>query len=374
MMNENQIATTEEIVEELRQGRMVIMVDDEDRENEGDILMASDYITPEAINFMATHARGLICMTITAEQANQLNLHSMAQVNGSSFGTNFTQSIEAAEGVTTGISAADRALTIKVASRPNAKPTDIVSPGHIFPCRAVPGGVLVRAGHTEAGCDLTKLANLTPSATICEIMNEDGTMARLPDLMKFAEKHQLKIGTIADLIQYRIEHETMIERIGEHTLNTVWGNLQAIAYKDKAFGAVHIALVYGQIKAGEDVLVRVHEPTSVLDLLDRSGDHSWGFNDAIKAIKEHGVGVVVMLNCQGSEENLLSKIAQWRQPAVKSQEKKVSDRYDLRNYGIGAQILRDVGVDTMQLLAVPRKMPSMAGYGLTVTGFKTLQD
>lgn len=371
-MNEYTMATPLEIMEELRQGRMVIMVDDEDRENEGDLLLASDFVTPEAINFMATHARGLVCITLTQEQCDRLHLAPMATNNGSQFGTNFTQSIEAAKGVTTGISAADRALTIRVASRTDAKPSDIVSPGHIFPCRAVPGGVLVRAGHTEAGCDLTRMAGLSPSAVICEIMNEDGTMARLPNLIEFARKHQLKMGTIADLIQYRIEHETMIERLGERVLQTPWGAFRTIAYQDKAFGAVHLALVHGELALGKNVLVRVHEPSSILDVLDNAGDHSWAVGEAIEAIKAEGSGVMIMLNCQGQQSHLLNEIAMWSTQST--DRKPVEQRYDLRTYGIGAQILRDLSVDTMRILALPRKMPSMAGYGLTVTGFQTIQD
>lgn len=362
-----EISPVSEIVNELRMGRMVILVDEEDRENEGDLVMAAEFITPEAINFMVTHARGLVCLTLTEERCQQLDLPLMANKNGTSFGTNFTVSIEAAEGVTTGISAADRAHTIKVAVAKDAKPSDLVNPGHIFPVKAVPGGVLIRAGHTEAGCDLTAMAGLTPAAVICEILKTDGTMARLPDLMVFAREHGLKIGTIADLIQYRSEHESMIQRLGEKSLKTPWGQFRAVAYKDKTSGAPHIALVHGQIDPAKEVLVRVHEPLSVLDLLNmEESKHSWGVSEALKAISAAESGVLVLLNCQGSTPSLLKELSQWGEEDTDSTR---TERYDLLTYGIGAQILRDLNVETMRLLAVPRKMPSMAGFSLTVTGY-----
>lgn len=365
----SQIASVNEIVEDLRQGKMVILVDEEDRENEGDLLMAADFVTPEAINFMVTHARGLVCLTLTEERCQQLDLAMMTTHNGSSFGTNFTLSIEAAEGVTTGISAADRARTIKAAVAPNAKPSDVVQPGHIFPVRAVQGGVLIRAGHTEAGCDLTRMAGLTPAAVICEILKPDGTMARLPDLIEFGKEHNIKIGTIADLIQYRSEHESMVQRIAEKTLNTPWGEFKAIAYRDKASGAPHIALVHGEISADEETLVRVHEPVTALDFLDKDSlVHSWTMDKALARIQQAKSGVVVLLNAQGSEERLFSRLEGWNDA---SGTKKVAERYDLRTYGVGAQILRDLNVGKMRLLAVPRKMPSMTGYALTVTGYET---
>ncbi|NEN74727.1 3,4-dihydroxy-2-butanone-4-phosphate synthase [Pelistega sp. NLN82] len=366
----NVMASVSEIVDELRQGRMVILVDEEDRENEGDLLMAADYVTPEAINFMVTHARGLVCLTLTKERCDQLELPLMTSRNGSGFGTNFTLSIEAAEGVTTGISAADRARTIKAAIAPHAKPTDIVHPGHIFPVRAVDGGVLIRAGHTEAGCDLTRMAGLTPAAVICEILKPDGTMARLPDLIEFAQTHQLKIGTIADLIQYRSEHETMIQRLAEKTLQTPWGEFKAVAYRDKASGAPHIALVHGDIQPDEETLVRVHEPVTALDFLDtESVAHSWTMDKALARIKQAKSGVVVLLNAQGSEQQLFDRLEGWCHEG--EAPKKKAERYDLRTYGVGAQILRDLQVSKMKLLALPRKMPSMTGYALTVTGYES---
>ncbi|MBO1113206.1 bifunctional 3,4-dihydroxy-2-butanone-4-phosphate synthase/GTP cyclohydrolase II [Bordetella petrii] len=363
------IASVAEIIAELRAGRIVILVDEEDRENEGDLVMAAEFVTPEAINFMVTHGRGLVCLTLTEDRCRQLELPLMASRNGTRYGTNFTQSIEAAVGVETGISAADRARTIQVAVSRDAKPSDLVQPGHIFPVRAVPGGVLVRAGHTEAGCDLTAMAGLTPAAVICEILNPDGTMARLPDLVEFARQHNLKIGTIADLIQYRSEHESVVKRVGDRSMQTAWGEFRAVAYQDTASGSAHLALVHGDIDPQRETLVRVHEPASILDALDAGATaHSWGVGRALQAIAQAPAGVVVLMNCQSSAEHLFQQIAGWadadpRQPA------RDGDRYGLRTYGIGAQILRDLNVGQMRLLARPRKMPSMAGFSLTITGY-----
>src|SRR5690625_3043231 len=277
------IATIPEIIEELRAGRMVILVDEEDRENEGDLVMAAEHVTPEAINFMVTHARGLVCLTLTEARCQQLNLPLMATRNGTRFGTNFTLSIEAAEGVDTGISAADRARTIQAAVAKDAQPSDLVQPGHIFPVQAVNGGVLVRAGHTEAGCDLTQMAGLTPAAAICEILKPDGTMARLPDLLGFAKEHGLKIGTIADLIQYRSQHESMIAREGKRAMQTPWGRFEAVAYRDLASGALHLALVHGDIEEDQEVMVRVHEPTTLHDILFcEDTTHSWGVGASMR--------------------------------------------------------------------------------------------
>lgn len=363
------IASVPDIIAELRAGRMVILVDEEDRENEGDLVLAAEYVTPEAINFMVTHARGLVCLTLTEERCRQLDLPLMASRNGARFGTNFTQSIEAAEGVETGISAADRARTIQVAVARDAKPSDLVQPGHIFPVQAVRGGVLVRAGHTEAGCDLTELAGLTPAAVICEVLNPDGTMARLPDLKKFARQHGIKIGTIADLIQYRSEHESMVERLGERTLSTPWGVFQAVAYRDLAAGSPHLALVHGRIQPDVETLVRVHEPTTVLDALsnDTTG-HSWTLSSAMRAIAAAPSGIVVLLNCGSAADVLFEQFAAWTaKPEAASGGS--GGRFDLRTYGIGAQILRDQNVGKARLLAKPRKMPSMTGFALTITGY-----
>jgi 3,4-dihydroxy 2-butanone 4-phosphate synthase/GTP cyclohydrolase II len=362
------IASVPEIVDELRQGNIVVLVDDEDRENEGDLVFAADYVTPEKINFMAKHARGLVCLTLTEAHARQLALPPMARANGTVHGTNFTVSIEAAEGVTTGISAADRARTVWVATRPTAKASDIVQPGHIFPVVAQAGGVLMRAGHTEAGCDLTQLAGLTPAAVICEIMNDDGTMARLPDLIPFAQAHGLKIGTIADLIHYRAANESIIERCGSRTVRLPAGEFQLVVYRDKPSGAPHLALVKGTIEPQRETLVRVHEPVSVLDFLDEGASaHSWPIPKALAAIATAPSGVLVLLNCAEPAERLFAKFEALVEASQEDSARQA--RMDLRTYGIGAQILRDLNVVQMKLLARPRKMPSMAGYGLHTTGF-----
>lgn len=368
-----QISSTQEIVAELRAGRMVILVDEEDRENEGDLVLAADFVTPEAINFMAKFGRGLICLTLTEERCAQLQLPMMTANNGTSYGTNFTVSIEAAEGVTTGISAADRAKTIQVAVSKQAKASDIVQPGHIFPLKAQKGGVLMRAGHTEAGCDFAELAGLSPAAVICEIMKDDGTMARLPDLIVFAQEHGLKIGTIADLIHYRSQNECIVERIAERTMHTVHGTFNAIAYRDKPSGSAHLALVHGEIAADIETLVRVHQPVSILDLLEtQATTHSWNMASAMAAIKASERGVVVLLNCEESAEQMFAQFAALNEPEPRPQTR--AARMDLRTYGIGAQILKNIGVGKMKLLASPRKMPSMAGFDLEVVGYQAKPD
>jgi 3,4-dihydroxy 2-butanone 4-phosphate synthase/GTP cyclohydrolase II len=361
------ISSTVEIIDEIRRGNIVVLVDDEDRENEGDLVFAADFVTPEKINFLATHGRGLVCMPVTPEHAAQLQLTPMAAKNRTVHGTNFTVAIEAASGVTTGISAADRAHTIRVASRPEARPADIVSPGHVFPLVAAPGGVLMRAGHTEACCDLARLAGLNPAAVLCEIMNEDGTMARLPDLIPFARKHGLKVGTIADLIQHRAATESLVERIGARDVSLAAGPFKLIGYRDTASRAVHLALVHGTPRVDRECLVRVHEPLSVLDLLDDDAStHSWPVTKALAAIAATDAGVLVLLNCGESSERLAGQFEALTQAARPAER---GAKMDLRTYGIGAQILRDLGVGRMKLLARPRKMPSMAGFGLVTTGY-----
>lgn len=356
------ISPITEIIEEIRQGRMVVLLDDEDRENEGDLVMAAQYVTPEDINFMSKHGRGLICLTLTEERGKQLNLSPMVARNGTKMGTNFTASIEAAEGVTTGISAADRAYTIQTAVHVNARPMDIVSPGHVFPLIAQKGGVLVRAGHTEAGCDIAKLAKLDASAVICEILKDNGEMARLPDLLDFAAKHDLKVGTIADLINYRSQTESLVKRVAERLIETAYGPFQLIAYQESIANQTHLALVKGNITADKRVLVRVHEPLSVLDLLDASNkSHSWSLPDAMQMISQADAGVIVMLRRDEKSEDVIHAINSANFPA--------NNQYTLKDYGIGAQILRDLGVVKMRLMAEPRKMPSMAGFGLQVTEF-----
>jgi len=357
------ISRTEEIIADIRAGKMVILVDEEDRENEGDLLLAADFVTPEKINFMARHARGLICLTLTEERCRQLQLAPMAQENRSSHGTAFTVSIEAATGVTTGISAHDRARTVQAAVARGAKPADIVQPGHVFPIEAQPGGVLVRAGHTEAGCDLTALAGLTPAAVICEIMKDDGSMARLPDLIEFGKEHGLKIGTIADLIHFRSQTESLVERVAERDVATACGSFRMIAYRENISGATHLALVCGAIEAGTPTLVRVHEPLSMLDLLDTApGGHSWGVHEALTAIGAAGSGVVVLLNCAETAAQLAQRAACQAQSGAAAKK-------ELLTYGIGAQILRDLDVGKMRLMATPRKMPSMAGWDLEVAEY-----
>lgn len=363
------IAPTKRIIEEIRAGNIVVLVDDEDRENEGDLVFAADFVSAEKINFLAKHGRGLICMPVTAEHAAQLKLAPMAAQNRTVHGTNFTVAIEAAQGVTTGISAADRAHTIHVASRPNAKPTDIVQPGHVFPLVAQPGGVLMRAGHTEACCDLARLAGLTPAAVLCEIMNDDGTMARLPDLIPFAQKHDLKLGTIADLIHYRAATESLVTRVGSRRVQTLAGEFELIAYRDAPSANAHLALLLGSPTPEQETLVRVHEPVSALDLLDTDVSmHSWPVARALTAIARAGCGVLVLLNCGESGDQLLRQFAELADPAAQEPAQRAA-KMDLRTYGVGAQILRDLNVGKMKLLARPRKMPSMAGFGLQVTGY-----
>ncbi len=358
------IAPIEEIITEMRAGRMVILVDEEDRENEGDLVLAAEHVTPEAINFMVTHARGLVCLTITEARSRQLGLTPMARDNKSPYSTAFTVSIEAAEGVTTGISAQDRARTVQVAVARNARPEDIVQPGHIFPITARPGGVLVRAGHTEAGCDLAQLAGLEPSSVICEILKGDGTMARLPDLIEFAREHGLKIGTIADLIHYRSRHEALVERSYTKNVKTVYGEFALHAFTDLTTGEVHLALTRGEIAPERETLVRVHEPLSVLDFLDSgSGRHSFSLDQSLRVLAQAEPGVIVLLHRPESGQDILAALpdqAASQRPAAK---------WDPRIYGIGAQILRDLGVRKMKLLASPRRMPSVTGFDLEVTGY-----
>jgi 3,4-dihydroxy 2-butanone 4-phosphate synthase/GTP cyclohydrolase II len=360
------ISPVEAIVADMRAGRMVILVDEEDRENEGDLVLAADHVTPDAINFMARYGRGLICLTLTRERCERLNLPPMVPRNGTKMGTAFTVSIEAAEGVTTGISAADRARTVQAAVAPNAKASDLVQPGHIFPLQAVEGGVLMRAGHTEAGCDLAAMAGCTPAAVICEIMKDDGTMARLPDLQVFAAEHGIKIGTIADLIEYRSRTESLVQKIGSRPLNTAFGEFVAHAFRDQPSGALHLALVKGQWAADEAVPVRVHEPLSVLDALEVGrAMHSWSLEQSLRFISERGRGVAVLLNCGESADQLLAQF----EGTARSAQAPERGRMDLRTYGVGAQILRECGVARMELMGNPRRMPSMQGYGLEITGF-----
>jgi len=360
------ISPVEDIIADMRAGRMVVLIDEEDRENEGDLVLAADHVTPEAINFMARFGRGLICLTLTRERCELLKLPPMATRNGTKHSTAFTVSIEAAEGVTTGISAADRARTVQAAVAPNAQADDLVQPGHIFPLQAVPGGVLMRAGHTEAGCDLAGMAGCSPAAVICEIMKDDGTMARLPDLQLFAAQHGLKIGTIADLIQYRSRTESLLQVVDSRPLQTPFGEFTVRVFRDQPSHSVHLALVKGSWNADDEVPVRVHEPLSLLDLLEVDREmHSWSLDSSLRYLDAQGRGVAVLLNCGESAEQLLAQF----DGSARSAQAPERGRMDLRTYGIGAQILRDCGVHKMRLMGNPRRMPSMTGYGLEITGY-----
>ncbi|MDR3298621.1 MAG: 3,4-dihydroxy-2-butanone-4-phosphate synthase [Candidatus Accumulibacter sp.] len=362
----SQVSPIEEIIVELRAGRMVILVDEEDRENEGDVLIAAEHITPEAINFMVTHARGLVCLTITEARGRQLGLTPMARDNKSPYNTAFTVSIEAATGVTTGISAQDRARTVQTAVARGACPDDIVQPGHVFPITARQGGVLVRAGHTEAGCDLAQIAGLEPASVICEVLKDDGTMARLPDLIQFAQAHGLKIGTIVDLIHYRSRNETLVKRGHSRTVKLAHGEFVLHTFIDLASNEVHLALTKGIIQAEAETLVRVHEPLSVFDFLDPAGGHhTFSLDASLRALAQAESGAIVLLRRQETGQDILSALAESptsTHPAAK---------WDPRIHGIGAQILRDLGVRRMKLLASPRRMPSMTGFGLEVVDFVT---
>ena len=361
-----QISPIEDIVADMRAGRMVILVDEEDRENEGDLVLAADQVTPEAINFMARYGRGLICLTLTRERCERLQLPPMVARNGDKKGTAFTVSIEANEGVTTGISAADRSRTIEAAVAPNAVATDLVQPGHIFPLQAVEGGVLMRAGHTEAGCDLAAMAGCSPAAVICEIMKDDGTMARLPDLQIFAAEHGLKIGTIADLIAHRSRTESLVKKVSSRPMETAFGSFTATAFREQDSGALHLALVKGEWSGAQSVSVRVHEPLSILDALEVGRSmHSWSLESSLRHIAQAGAGVAVLLNCGETANQLLAQF----DGIARSAQAPERGRMDLRTYGVGAQILRECGVQKMQLMGNPRRMPSMTGYGLEITGY-----
>lgn len=359
--------TSAEIIEDIRQGKMVILMDDEDRENEGDLIMAAEHVTPEAINFMVTHARGLVCLPMTAERCQTLNLPLMVDNNGAQFSTNFTVSIEAATGVTTGISAADRARTVLAAVDPQARAMDIVQPGHIFPLIAKEGGVLNRAGHTEAGVDLARLAGTEPAAVIVEILNEDGSMARRPELELFAQKHQLKIGTIADLIEYRNLNETTIEKVAECKLPTEYGEFDLVSFKDVIDNQIHFALKMGQVDPAKPTLVRVHLQNTFSDLLgsDRSIERTMTLPQAMQKIASEG-GVLVLL---GKQEDLISQVKQFQ--AEDKGDKPTSAKWQgtSRTVGVGSQILATLGVRKMRLLSRPKKYHALSGYGLEVVEY-----
>ena len=351
--------TAEELIEDIRAGKMVILMDDEDRENEGDIIVASECVTADHINFMARFARGLICMPMTRERCETLQLPLMAPRNGSGFGTKFTVSIEAAEGVTTGISAADRARTVQAAVARNAVAEDIVSPGHIFPLMAQPGGVLARAGHTEAACDLARMAGFEPSGVICEIMNDDGTMARRPELELFAEQHGLKIGTIADLIHYRMIHERTVERVSEQPLDTELGQFTLVTYRDEVEDTVHMALTRGEISPENPTLVRVHNMEPLRDLLMVTVPGRWSLRAAMSEVAKAGSGVVLLLGNPLTGPQLLAQLNRQHSPSPATYS----------TVGAGSQILRDLGVRTMRLMSSPMKFNAISGFDLEVVEY-----
>jgi len=356
------VSTIPEILADIKAGKMVIITDAEDRENEGDLVMAAQFVTPQAINFMIKHARGLVCLPMNDELVDRLRLPQMTQKNGAQYGTNFTVSIEAAEGISTGISAADRAHTIQTAVSPEVRPEDIVQPGHIFPLRSQKGGVLVRAGHTEAAVDLAQMSGLMPAGVICEILNDDGTMARMPELMKFAEEHGIKIGTIADLIEYRSRTESLLEEMGDTLVHTPWGEFRQHVYVDKLSGETHLALVKGEISADRETLVRVQEPFSAMDFLQIDPNHSWPLPTALSHISQAESGVAILLHRTEDGSALLERTL----PKNSFQVKK----WDRKTYGIGAQILAGLGVQKMRVMGKPSSMNGLNGFGLQVTGFE----
>ncbi len=362
--------TTEEIIEDIRNGKMVVIMDDEARENEGDLVMAASAVTPEAVNFMARFGRGLICVTLTRERCQQLNLPLMVSDTYFNSGTNFTVSIEAATGVTTGISAADRARTILAAVASDAKPADIVQPGHIFPLMAKTGGVLTRAGHTEAGCDLARLAGLEPASVIVEILNDDGTMARRSDLEVFAEQHQLKIGTVADLIRYRVENEKTVECVGECKMPTQYGEFKMYTYEDAIGQDLHIALVKGEIDPETPTMVRVHISNPVVDLTcNARSEQGWPLQDSIQRVAQEESAVLVILCNQIDNSELIWQVKNYHSEDMGHEAPTKPAQNELRTIGLGSQILADLGVKKMRVLSAPKKIHSISGFGLEVTEY-----
>jgi 3,4-dihydroxy 2-butanone 4-phosphate synthase/GTP cyclohydrolase II len=361
--------TIPELIEDIRAGRMIVLIDDEERENEGDLVMAASMVRPEDINFMAHHGRGLICMPITRERCEQLNLLLMVSKNEARFATNFTVSIEAAEGITTGISAYDRAHTIRTAARPDAGPHNISQPGHVFPLMAQPGGVLTRAGHTEAGVDLAMLSGLEPAAVLVEILNEDGSMARRPQLEAFALKHGLKVGTIADLIRYRLETERSVECLSTHDVETDFGPFKLITYRDSINDHLHLAMLKGEVDPAEPMLVRVHVQNHLSDVLGiKRDDFGLPLRKAMAEIERQGVGLVLVLGGHEDEEELLRRIQKQPEPSVLSGGDSRQSS-ELRTYGIGAQIIYDLGIRKMRVLSAPKRLTGLAGFGLEVVEY-----
>ena len=366
---ENAFSDIEDIITDIREGKMVIMVDDENRENEGDLLMAAEKVRPEDINYMATHGRGLICLTLSQERCAQLRLPLMVTETDQHHATNFTISIEAAEGITTGISAHDRATTVQAAVAPSAKPEDLRQPGHIFPVVAQPGGVLTRAGHTEAGCDLARLAGLESAAVIVEILNEDGSMARRPDLEKFSRTHDIRVGTIADLIRYRLEKERNVERIGEQVVQTEHGDFTMICYDDLVNRAVHIALVKGDLEKDDNPLVRVHLQDTLGDVIGvKSRSLGRPLDSAIERIAKEDAGVIVVLREQESSRDFMDSVDSLGQATDDLTERRSGDSV-FRTYGVGAQILRDLGLSKIRVLSAPKQMHAISGFDLEITEY-----
>jgi len=358
-----------ELIEDIRAGRMIVLIDDEDRENEGDLVMAASKVRPEDINFMSHHGRGLICMPITRERCEQLNLLLMVNKNEARFATNFTVSIEAAEGITTGISAYDRAHTIRTAALPDAGSASISQPGHVFPIMAQPGGVLTRAGHTEAGVDLAMLAGLEPAAVLVEILNEDGSMARRPQLEAYAEKHGLKVGTIADLIRYRLETEHSVECLSSHEVETDFGPFHLKTYRDSINDRLHLALLKGEVNPDEPMLVRVHVQNPLSDVLGiNRSDFGLPLRLAMAEIARQGEGMVLVLGGHEGDEDLLRRIQEQPEPSVLSGGDSRQSS-ELRTYGIGAQIIVDMGIRKMRVLSAPKRMTGLAGFGLEVVEY-----
>ena len=360
------MAEVGELADDLARGRMIVLMDDEDRENEGDLLIAAHFADADAVNFMATHGRGLICLALTAERCRRLGLAPQAKSGRGGFGTNFTVSIDAAEGVTTGTSAADRAATIRAATRANASASDLTTPGHVFPLMAADGGVLVRAGHTEAGCDLARMAGLAPAAVICEIMNPDGSMARRDDLREFAARHGLKVGAIKTLIERRLREEKIVSRESESEAQTAHGLFRLAAYRDRVGGGRHLAFWKGELSAARPTLTRVLvEPTALDGILLRGAGRSWSAAESLRRIAEDGAGVLLMLHADSADDGRLG--AQLSALNGGAHPPGGGDFRTLRTYGIGAQILRDLGAGKIRLLSSRIKLPSMAGFNLEVT-------
>lgn len=370
-----QVNKIEDVLADYRQGKMVILVDDEDRENEGDLLVAAECVSDDQINFMASHGRGLICLTLTEERCRQLDLPLMVSRNNARFSTNFTVSIEAAEGVTTGISAQDRAITIRTAVKRNACPDDIVTPGHIFPIKSQPGGVLTRAGHTEAGVDMARLCGYEPASVICEILKPDGTMARLPDLLEFGKAHNIKIGTIADLISFRLRNDPTVKRMAEHQLQLAQGSFRSVVYLDEMEGGVHMALIHGDIDPAKPVAVRVHVHHGLLDtVLSADQPNSWDLDTALASIVDHGSGIVVLLAYHESVEELASRMDMRNNPRRQTTQSGEQDAEEqnpgnLRMLGAGGQILADLGVQRLIALGRERRTFGLSGFGLEVVEY-----